>query len=101
MRRQLGMTKTSKTLFALAGLLALGGCHSGGAVCEKPGIYTLAQSAPPLKIPVGLQTPDTRQALRIPELNAPEPPPRRKGEACLDEPPKYTTPTGPKPAPAT
>jgi uncharacterized lipoprotein len=95
------MTKTFKTMLGVAVALAVAGCHSGGNVCEKPGIYTLAQSVPPLRIPVGLQTPDTRQALRIPELNVPEPPPRRKGDACLDEPPKYTTPSGPKPAPAT
>jgi len=95
------MTKALKIFLGGAALVAAAGCHSGGAVCEKPGIYTLAQSAPPLKIPVGLQSPNTREALRIPELNEPEPPPRRKGDACLDEPPKYTTPTGPKPPPAT
>ena len=95
------MTKTLKAILGGLGVLAAAGCHSGGNVCEKPGVYTLAESAPSLKIPVGLQSPDTRQALRIPELNTPEPPPRRKGDACLDEPPKYTTPTGPKPPPAT
>jgi uncharacterized lipoprotein len=95
------MTKTLKVMLSVAVVLIAAGCRSGGNVCEKPGIYTQAQSTAPLRIPVGLQTPDTRQALRIPELNTPEPPPRRKGEACLDEPPKYTNPTGPKPPPAT
>ena len=95
------MTKTLKVMLSVAVVLLASGCRSSGNVCEKPGIYTQAQSAPPLRIPVGLQTPDTRQALRIPELNTPEPPPRRKGDACLDEPPKYTNPTGPKPPPAT
>jgi uncharacterized lipoprotein len=95
------MTRILKTALGIGALLAAAGCHSGGVVCEKPGIYTLAQSSPPLKIPVGLEQPNTSQALKIPELNTPEPPARRKGDACLDEPPKYTNPTPPKPAPAT
>lgn len=88
-------------LLIVAVAVVAAGCRSGGNVCAKPGLYTEAQSIPPLSIPVGLETPDTRQALQIPDLKEPEPPARRKGEPCLDEPPKYTAPTGPKPAPAT
>jgi len=43
-----------------------------------------------------LQAPDTSQALRVPDLNEPAPPPRKKGDPCLDAPPPYSIP---KPAP--
>jgi uncharacterized lipoprotein len=89
-------------LFLFATLTLVAGCRSSAELCDnKSAAYASAESIPPLKIPVGLETPDTRNALRIPDLNSPEPPPRRVGEGCLDEPPKYTTPTAPKPAPAT
>jgi uncharacterized lipoprotein len=60
------------------------------AVCKGPEGYANAQEMPPLQIPPGLESPDTRGALRIPSLNTPEPPPRRESEGCLDTPPKYT-----------
>ena len=39
-----------------------------------PRSITGAESVEPLKIPAGLQAPDTRNALKVPELNVPEPP---------------------------
>ena len=59
------------------------------AVCKGPEGYSNATSVPSLKIPAGLESPDTRGALRIPDLSTPEPPPRRQSEGCLDSPPKY------------
>ena len=38
----------------------------------------------------GLQAPDTRNALRIPDLSTPTPPARTKEQGCLDQPPPYT-----------
>jgi hypothetical protein len=73
----------------LAGLALLAGCHRGGVSCAKPGLYAQAQSLPPLRIPAGLDAPDTRGALRIPELNEPEVP-RPTVSPCLEEPPKYS-----------
>jgi uncharacterized lipoprotein len=63
--------------------------------CNKPQAYAAAQDMPPLKIPVGLDGPDTRTALKIPALNEPEAP-RAVGAPCLDEPPALTAA---KPAP--
>ena len=62
---------------------------AASAVCKQPEGYSQAMIAPSLKIPAGLESPDTRNALRIPDLSTPEPPPRKRGEGCLDEPPRY------------
>jgi len=81
-------------------LLLLGGCHvlRGVGSCHKPKGYEKATSVVPLKIPPGLDAPDTTNALRLPVLNEP-PPPRRSGkDPCLDEPPsfKVTKPVAPQ-----
>jgi uncharacterized lipoprotein len=71
-------------------LLALGGCKSLSAnSCHGKQPYTQAQSVPPLKVPTGLDSPDTASALRIPALNEPPPPPRHGKDPCLDEPPPF------------
>jgi uncharacterized lipoprotein len=59
------------------------------AVCKGPEGYAESASVPALKIPAGLESPDTRNALRIPDLPTPEPPARKQSEGCLDEPPPY------------
>jgi hypothetical protein len=89
-RRQLMMAVLSASLL-------LGGCRhfAGGGNCNKPQVYANAGDLPPLKIPVGLDGPDTRSALRVPELNEPEVP-RNAKDPCLDEPPPIAT----SPAPA-
>jgi len=60
------------------------------AECNEPINYASAVMAPVLKIPPGLQSPDTRNALQIPDLTTPEPPPRTRDQGCLDTPPPYT-----------
>jgi uncharacterized lipoprotein len=76
----------------LGTLALLGGCKRLlGANCNKPQVYATADSLPPLHIPVGLDAPDTRGALHVPELNEPEAP-RGPKVACLDEPPPFTPP---------
>ncbi len=82
-------------LVALASSLLLGGCKHLGGGCNKPEGYAGAEELPPLRIPAGLDGPDTRSALRIPELNEPEAPRDPKG-GCLEDPP----PLAPTPAPA-
>jgi hypothetical protein len=47
-----------------------------------------AKSVPPLKIPQGLDAPDTASALKLPTLNEPLAP-RSKKDPCLDEPPSF------------
>ncbi len=72
-----------------AGTLA-GGCGllpDADSGCDKAKPYEAAQQQPPLRVPTGADLPDTRNALSIPELKAPQLPvePGR----CLDHPPSY------------
>lgn len=82
----------------LLATLATAGCnpfrrHSADSeLCKEPVGYAEAQEGKTLIIPAGLEAPDTRNALRIPDLSTPEPPPRTKGDGCLDEPPNYVLP---------
>lgn len=78
------------------GLMLLVGCKSMTGGCEKPHAYSSAQNLPPLHIPAGLDGPDTRSAVRIPELNEPEAP-RGKDAPCLEEPPKFDTASSVRP----
>ena len=83
---------------AAAVLVGLTGCHPlqrlrhVGGSCHDSKPYMKAQSIAPLKIPAGLDTPDTTNALHVPTLNAPAPPPRKKTDPCLDEPPPFNVP---------
>ena len=87
----------------LLAMLATAGCNpfrrnsAAADGCREPIGYAQAVEAATLKIPVGLESPDTRNALRIPDLNTPEPPPRTKDEGCLDQPPQYTVATPKEP----
>jgi hypothetical protein len=87
---------------AVLGLLALNGCflfhhHGNNNTCNDPQPYANARSIAPLKTPVGLTAPDTRSALRIPDLNEPPPPPRTRADPCLDTPPSFVVPKPVKP----
>jgi uncharacterized lipoprotein len=85
--------KALRTLLGLVPLLAvLAGCHPFRHLtyaCHKPQGYMQATSIPPLKIPAGLDAPDATNALHLPALNEPAPPPRKGREPCLDEPPSF------------
>ncbi len=72
----------------LLACLSLGACKHGPAACTKPGDYEGAESIAPLRIPSGLEAPDTRGALKIPELadSTQTLPP---AGTCLDQPPRY------------
>jgi hypothetical protein len=59
------------------------------ASCNRPQLYGAAESVPPLRIPAGLDAPNTRGAMVIPGLTEPEAP-RRPSDPCLDEPPKFS-----------
>ncbi|HQX47021.1 MAG TPA: hypothetical protein PK681_11775 [Steroidobacteraceae bacterium] len=82
-------------LFAAA---ALAGCKTSGGGCGKPPEYTNSDSIAPLAVPPGMDAPNTRGALRVPELETPERP-RGPNEPCLDQPPKYVPPQKPAPTP--
>lgn len=66
--------------------------HFANASCHKPQEYQHAVQAAPLKVPSGLDVPNTQGALSIPPADQAPPPPGPK-DPCLDTPPKY------KPAP--
>ncbi len=57
--------------------------------CQEPQPYQSARTETPLQVPSGSDMPDTRNALSIPEVSAPERP--VDGDACLDHPPSYGT----------
>jgi uncharacterized lipoprotein len=82
------------TLAAL--LMALSGCHAmrglTGSACRDTRGYLKERSVEPLKIPTGLDAPETTNALRLPQLNEPAPPPRRGKAPCLDAPPPFKLP---------
>jgi uncharacterized lipoprotein len=75
------------------------GCHAlrnaSAKACHNEQPYQKAKTVPPLKIPPGMDAPDTTNALRLPTLNEPPPTPRKGKQPCLDEPPpfKVTQPT--------
>jgi uncharacterized lipoprotein len=72
------------------------GCQLFGKLtpdCHTPQEYQRAREMTPLKVPAGLDAPNTQGALVIPKAELAPPPPGPK-EACLDVPPRY------KPAPA-
>ena len=89
-------------LIAAVVLLGIAGCHpiravkNFGGSCHDVQPYTKAQTIAPLKIPAGLDAPDTSNALHIPALNEPAPPARGPKDPCLDAPPSFKVP---KPAP--
>ncbi len=82
------MTKTRLILLSsLLGSMALvTGCRTlAGNSCLKPPNAKDSQDNPPLRIPVGLDAPDTRAALKIPALDEPAAPP--VASRCLEDPP--------------
>lgn len=90
------MARVSSLVLAAAASLALTGCASiGGENCHEPQEYQVATSVPSLQIPEGLSAPQTRGALKIPDVGDTA---RKRGpdEPCLDEPPSFY-PGRPKP----
>lgn len=83
------MSKSRFLLLPLVGGLAvLAGCSAvGGGSCLKPPPAADTGDLPPLRIPVGLDAPDTRSAMKVPppEERAVAPPPV---SGCLENPPQ-------------
>jgi len=67
------------------------GCHSLLG-CSDPAAYSGARELPRLKIPVGLDGPDTAEALKIPALTQPVVPRDPAEKSCLEEPPPMKEP---------
>lgn len=92
-----------RVAWALAAVVpALSGCHTLRALtaksCYRPRTYMKAGSIPPLKIPGDLNAPNTGDALVVPPLKGPSPPPPKPPAPCLDAPPSYVVPHA-QPAP--
>jgi uncharacterized lipoprotein len=84
-----------RALILIAAATLLSGCHLFSKLtpdCHSPQEYRRAAQVPPLKVPAGLDSPNTEGALVIPTVELAPPPPGPK-DACLDIPPRY------KPAP--
>lgn len=87
--------RSEKLLVMIAAAALLNGCHvfnRSGRDCHRPQEYQRAVQMPPLKVPAGLDQPNTQGALVIPTVELAPPPPGPR-DACLDTPPRY------KPAP--
>ena len=84
------MIGNSRWIAPVAALVLTSGCGllpDAYSSCSKPQPYQSAENVAPLRVPDGADLPDTRNALRIPEVKAPERP--ADGTACLDHPPSY------------
>jgi uncharacterized lipoprotein len=84
-----------RILVLMAASALMSGCHLFGKLnpdCHSKQEYQHALSAPPLKVPAGLDSPNTAGALVIPAVSD-APPPPGPHDQCYDIPPRY------KPAP--
>ena len=84
------MTKLAMRFAWIAAALPLAGCgwlpdaYSG---CNDPQPYQSAKQRDPLRVPAGADLPETRNALKIPEVKTPDLP--AEPGTCLDHPPPY------------
>lgn len=91
------MNKLSLFAALLALVFATAGCKAlRRDACLKPGAYLGAKNDKPLRVPPGLDAPDTRAALKIPDPAEPAKP--RATAGCLDAPPKFEAPKASRPA---
>jgi uncharacterized lipoprotein len=80
-----------RVLILIAAATLASGCHLFSKLtpdCHTPQEYQRAGQVPPLKVPPGLDSPNTKDALVIPTVELAPPPPGPK-DACLDVPPRY------------
>jgi uncharacterized lipoprotein len=89
--------RVERLLGSVAAATLLSGCFSHiisrlNPDCHVHQEYQRASQVAPLKVPEGLDNPNTQGALVIPTVGLSPPPPGPK-DACLDLPPRY------KPAP--
>ena len=85
-----------RILAVIAASTLMSGCHLFSKLnpdCHSAQEYQHALSAAPLKVPAGLDSPNTAGALAIPAVTD-APPPPGPHDQCYDVPPRY------KPAPS-
>ncbi len=86
------MIGTIRCIALAAAAVMTGGCGllpDAYTSCSKPQPYQSAKDSTPLKVPAGSDLPDTRNALNIPAVVAPERP--QDAATCIDHPPSYGT----------
>lgn len=83
----------ARTMVFLGGAILLSGCHRLSARlnpdCHIMQEYQQARQLAPLKVPQGLDNPNTQGALVIPTVDLAPPPPGLH-DACYDQPPHFT-----------
>jgi uncharacterized lipoprotein len=80
-----------RVLIVIAAAALMSGCHLFSKLtpdCHTAQEYQRAGQVAPLKVPQGLDTPNTQGALVIPTVALAPPPPGPK-DTCLDVPPRY------------
>ncbi|GAC1329178.1 MAG: hypothetical protein NVS1B6_06270 [Steroidobacteraceae bacterium] len=80
-----------RVLSIVAGAALASGCSLFGKLtpdCHTPQEYQRAGQVPALKVPAGLDSPNTQGAMAIPAVALAPPSPGPK-DACLDLPPRY------------
>jgi uncharacterized lipoprotein len=83
--------KVGRILVSIGAATLLGGCHIASRLnpdCHVRQEYQQARQVAPLKVPDGLDSPNTQSSLVIPTVEA-SPPPPGPGDVCLDVPPRY------------
>lgn len=86
------MKRMTRLWILLPCFVLAGGCNllpNAYSGCAEPKPYQSAEEAPPLRVPNGAVVPDTRNAMRVPAVTAPQLP--REERRCLDHPPSYGT----------
>lgn len=92
MRRTLGQTLSAAA--CALGLIAVSGCASfhhqktKKPHCPEPAVSGDVKNMPPLRVPAGLDAPDTRNAIKVPPLSEPEVA-RAASAPCLSSPPSF------------
>ena len=87
----MSLRTSGRLLCVLLMAVSLDSCARLGmsrAACREPQIPANLGNNAPLRVAPGQDLPDTRNAVRVPELDAPEKP-RSKSDPCLSRPPEY------------
>jgi opacity protein-like surface antigen len=86
--RSIGALAWGVAFLALSGCASLGHRHAKRTSCQEPTVTGDVRDLPPLRVPAGLDAPDTRNAIKVPPL--PETArPRSPLDPCLSDPPSF------------
>lgn len=103
-RQGVGAVMCALIMLGASGCASLHHKKSKGSAphCPEPPITSDVTNMPPLRVPPGLDAPDTRNAIKVPALTEPQVA-RARTDPCLSAPPSfgkelpaYTGPSGPR-----